>query len=166
MLREPLAGTTVQTCPGIPGHLRAWFSQVKRMKPALRAGLYCGLVSPYKRGVTGSNPVAPTKYLQLDGLFETLIGGPVTTAGNHRTCSTTREACPAAVAASCDHQGTPRRRQAPVGTGTAGGLQDPRRPTWLMHTCIVVSPVVAGVRPEQAGRWLGGGRRTGHLSAR
>jgi hypothetical protein len=40
--------------------------------------------SPYKREATGSNPVAPTRFLQLDGLFETLIGGPVTTAGNHR----------------------------------------------------------------------------------
>src|ERR1035441_10072444 len=35
--------------------------------------------APYKRGVTGSKPVAPTKFLQLDGLFETLIGDP----GNH-----------------------------------------------------------------------------------
>jgi hypothetical protein len=43
-----------------------------------------GPISPYKRGVTGSNPVAPTRFLQLDGHFETLIGGPVTTAGNHR----------------------------------------------------------------------------------
>ena len=34
-LREPLAGTTVQTFPGIPGHFRAWFPQVKCMKPAL-----------------------------------------------------------------------------------------------------------------------------------
>ena len=33
-------------------------------------------ISPYKRGVTGSNPVAPTKFWQLDGLFETLIGDP------------------------------------------------------------------------------------------
>ena len=32
-------------------------------------------ISPYKRGVTSSNPVAPTKFLQLGGLFETLIGG-------------------------------------------------------------------------------------------
>jgi len=37
----------------------------------------------YKRGVTGSNPVAPTKFLQLDCLFETLIGDSVPTAGNH-----------------------------------------------------------------------------------
>jgi hypothetical protein len=40
--------------------------------------------SPYKREVTGSNPVAPTRFLQLDGLFESLIGDLVTKAGNHR----------------------------------------------------------------------------------
>ena len=53
----------------------------------------------YKRGVTGSNPVAPTKFLQLGGLFETLIGDPVTTAGNHRCMLPDREGCPAAMAA-------------------------------------------------------------------
>ena len=47
--------------------------------------------SPYKRGVTGSNPVAPTRFLQLDGLFGTLIGGSVTTAGNHRCMLPCRE---------------------------------------------------------------------------
>jgi hypothetical protein len=35
LFREPLAGTTVHTLLGTPGHLRAWFSQVKRMRPAL-----------------------------------------------------------------------------------------------------------------------------------
>jgi hypothetical protein len=30
-LREPLAGTTVQTLPGTPGHLPAWFPQIKYM---------------------------------------------------------------------------------------------------------------------------------------
>ena len=29
LLREPLAGTTVQTTPGISGHLPAWFSQLR-----------------------------------------------------------------------------------------------------------------------------------------
>ncbi len=28
---------------------------------------------PYKRGAAGSNPVVPTKFPQVDGLFETLI---------------------------------------------------------------------------------------------
>ena len=34
-MREPLAGTTVQTLPGISGHLREWFPQVKRIEPGL-----------------------------------------------------------------------------------------------------------------------------------
>jgi len=37
--------------------------------------------------------------LQLDGLFETLIGGPVTTAGNHRCMLPYRGRCPGAMAA-------------------------------------------------------------------
>jgi hypothetical protein len=31
LLREPLAGTTVHTSPGTPGHLPAWFPQLERM---------------------------------------------------------------------------------------------------------------------------------------
>jgi hypothetical protein len=31
LLREPLAGTTVQTTPGTPGPLPVWFSQFKHM---------------------------------------------------------------------------------------------------------------------------------------
>ena len=37
--------------------------------PAPRAHSSVVEHSPYKRGVTGSNPVAPTRFLQLDGLF-------------------------------------------------------------------------------------------------
>ncbi len=55
-----------------------------------------GTNAPYKRGVTGSNPVAPTKFWQLGGLFETLIGDPVTTAGNHRCMLPDGEGCPRA----------------------------------------------------------------------
>ena len=84
LLREPLAGTTVHTFPGTPGHLLASFSQFRSMTRPLGLGRGPDLISPYKRGVTGSNPVAPTKFSQLDGIFETLIGNPVTTAGNHR----------------------------------------------------------------------------------
>ena len=66
------------------------------------AGAHSSVVehSPYKRGVTGSNPVAPTRFLQLDGLFETLIGDPVTTAGNHRCMLPDGEGCPRGMAAS------------------------------------------------------------------
>jgi hypothetical protein len=53
-------------------------------RPTPRAHSSAEEHSPYKRGVTGSNPVAPTKFVQLDDIFETLIGNPVTTAGNHR----------------------------------------------------------------------------------
>jgi hypothetical protein len=31
LLREPLAGTTVHTLPGTPGHLQAWFPQFRRI---------------------------------------------------------------------------------------------------------------------------------------
>ena len=82
--REPLAGTTVHTFPGTLGHLPAWFPQFSCMKLTPGAGTRSLPYSPYKRGAGGSNPPAPTKFLQLDGLFETLIGNPVTTAGNHR----------------------------------------------------------------------------------
>jgi len=64
------------------------------------AGVRSFPISPYKRGVTGSNPVAPTRFPQLGGLFETLIGDPVTTAGNHRCMLLDGEGCPAAMAAS------------------------------------------------------------------
>jgi hypothetical protein len=68
-------------------HLRAspgMVFSVQMHEPARKAGRNPYLIPPYKRGAGGSNPPAPTKFLQLDGLFETLIGGPVTTAGNHR----------------------------------------------------------------------------------
>jgi hypothetical protein len=68
---------------------------VTRLQPATIAAGKChirphqatsrhGKNASYKRGVTGSNPVAPTRFLQLGDLIETLIGDPVTTAGNHR----------------------------------------------------------------------------------
>ena len=60
LLREPLAGTTVQTLPGTSGHLQPWFSQFKRMSRAQGAGGFFGLFSPYKREAGGSNPPAPT----------------------------------------------------------------------------------------------------------
>ena len=70
---------------------------------------------PYKRGSAGSNPVAPTKFLQLDGLFETLIGGQVTTVGNHR-CVLPHGNPPSVAVLRADRAGgdtkTPRSRRA------------------------------------------------------
>src|SRR5271169_7225216 len=83
LLREPLANHRAH----FSRHLRTFPGIVFAVQPhelIARAGARSSPDSPYKRGVTGSNPVAPTKFLQLDGLFETLIGGQVTTAGNHR----------------------------------------------------------------------------------
>ena len=48
-----------------------------------------------------------------------------------------------------DHQGAPRRRQAPPALKRHAGLKDPRRLASLLHAYIVVS-LIAGVRPEEA----------------
>jgi hypothetical protein len=40
LLREPLAGTTVQTLPGTLGHLPAWFSQFRRMNRSGELGVF------------------------------------------------------------------------------------------------------------------------------
>jgi hypothetical protein len=116
LLREPLAGTTVHTSPGTPGHVPAWFPQVKFINHLFVTGQIPGAISPYKREAGGSNPPAPTKFYQLDGLFETLIGDSVTTAGNHRCMLPDGEGCPAAMASAS----TTRARRAP----TAGTNED------------------------------------------
>jgi hypothetical protein len=68
-------------------------------EPPLKAEHDSDLISSYKRGAGGSNPPAPTRFVQLDYLIETLIGDPVTTAGNHRCMLPHGEGCPAALAA-------------------------------------------------------------------
>ena len=40
LLREPLAGTTVQTLPGTPGHLQALFSQFRCMNRRGELGVF------------------------------------------------------------------------------------------------------------------------------
>ena len=67
LLRETLAGTTVHTFPGTLGHLPAWFWQYKSMNRLGRLSANPDLISPYKRGATGSNPVAPTSTNMLGG---------------------------------------------------------------------------------------------------
>ena len=57
---------------------------VQMHEPTQRAGRNPYRIPPYKREAGGSNPPAPTKFVQLDGLFGTLIGDLGTIAGNHR----------------------------------------------------------------------------------
>ena len=55
LLREPLAGTTVQTTPGTSGHLPAWFSQFKCMN---RPGKPGAILAPFR--LTSEKPVVRT----------------------------------------------------------------------------------------------------------
>jgi hypothetical protein len=121
-------------------------SQTSRSEPGSGARS-----SPYKRDAGGSNPPAPTKFVQLGGLFETLVGDPGTIAGNHTGKRAQRP---------WQHPHRPPERAAPTagttGTEAADRLKDPRRPASLMHACIVMS-LMAGVRPEEA-QAIGRGR--------
>src|ERR1700685_2937319 len=80
-------------------------------------------------------------------LFEKLIGGPVTKAGNHRCRLPDRGGVSGGH--GCMPSG-PRR--------SCVGLQDSRCRAWLVHARIVVS-LVAGVCPEEARAIWQGGRR-------
>ena len=106
---------------------------------------------PYKRGVTGSNPVAPTKFLQLDGLFETLIGGPVTTAGNHRCMVADGGRVPKG---EWQHPlRPPGARRAPTAgtTGTeAARRAEGSAASGRADACCIVVSLMTGLRPEEA----------------
>ena len=84
-----------------------------------QAGTRPFLISPYKREAGGSNPPAPTKFLQLDGLFKTLIGSRVTTAGNHRCTLPDRRRVPRGMAALSSSTGA-RPASTAGTTGVAG----------------------------------------------
>jgi hypothetical protein len=87
-------------------------------------------IPSYKRGAAGSNPAAPTKFVQLGGLFETLVGDSVTTVGNHRCMLPDEERVPSGHGRiPFDHQGAPRRRQAPPrqGSGSVVWLRNGRK---------------------------------------
>ena len=55
LLREPLAGTTVQTLPGTLGHLQAWFSQVKCIDQRGELGVFLAVFR-----LTSEKPVVRT----------------------------------------------------------------------------------------------------------
>ncbi len=99
-------------------------------------------IPPYKRGVTGSNPVAPTRFLQLGGLIETLIGGSVTTAGNHRCMLPDGGRVPKGIAASPSTTGARR-------TPTAGtiGTEAARRAEGSASAHAPCSSTIVGLGP-------------------
>jgi len=70
-----------------PRHPRAspgMVSAVQMHGPARGAGRIPCRIPPYKREAGGSNPPAPTRFVQLDGLFEKANRRPGNHAGNHR----------------------------------------------------------------------------------
>jgi hypothetical protein len=122
-------GSHRRQTPGDAGRRARTISAVSWHNKLRRATFRDRSVASYKRGGAGSNPAAPTRFLQLDGLFETPIGGQVTTAGNHRCILPDGGRVP-----SC-HGSIPlrppravRRRQAPPALKRHTGLKDPRRP--------------------------------------
>jgi hypothetical protein len=137
-------------------------SAVQVHEPTLWAGRYSGLIPPYKRGVTGSNPVAPTR----SGHMLILTGN---IRGNHRCTPLVWEWwwewSPRAVAGSSSitrprHQlllVSPHRRQSarrPPGSRVGLRLPDPpatahRRPDRLLQRKDRHrrSPAAAGPNP-------------------
>ena len=74
-LREPSCKLS-QASRGISGH---GFRRSSASNRVCELDLIVSCFRLTSEGFVGSNPTAPTMFLQLDGLFETLIGGP----GNH-----------------------------------------------------------------------------------
>src|ERR1700722_15988890 len=98
------------------------------------------------RGFVGSNPTAPTKFLQLSGLFETLIGGPATTAGNHRCILPDGKGA----------QGAWQHPLRPPGSTRCARSAWPGRVTSSAHCRMVTSPTVSASRDivQIEGGWL------------
>ena len=80
-------------------------------------------------------------------LFEMLIGGLGTTAGNHRCMPPDEASVPGGQGCIPAVRRGAVRRQAPP--PLAWGRRNRRCPAWLVPACIVVS-LAAGVRPEEA----------------
>src|SRR5262249_34182035 len=74
LLREPLAGNHRANSPRHPRASPGMVSAVQTREPARGAGRIPCRILPCKRDAGGSNPPAPTTFVQLDGFFRTLIG--------------------------------------------------------------------------------------------
>ena len=64
----------MQTLPGTPGHLQALFPQLSCMSRCGELGVFLAGIRLTSEGFVGSSPTAPTKFVQLEGFFGTLIG--------------------------------------------------------------------------------------------
>jgi len=143
---------------------------VQMHEPTLRAGRIPYRIPPYKREAGGSNPPAPTKFSQLDGLFGTLIGDSGTMGGNHPVHAPWREACLAAMATSpstalsARDASNRRERSSTVRCATEPKIGDaPGKPVTMSnlrlwapaHTaaamcCILFAPMAGCAAPELA----------------
>ena len=111
-------GTTVHTLPGTPGHFQAGFPQVTCMSRRCELGVVLGLFR-----LTSEKPVVrthlrPRRFPQLDGLFENTNGRPGDYSREPPVHAFYEESVPSGHGRiPSGHPGTPRRRQAHVGTG-------------------------------------------------
>ncbi len=144
-------GPYMQRLPDFPRLPRTGTPAGQRARQARDQGSRIAQIPPYKRGVAGSIPAAPTKFVQLDGIFETLIGGPVTTAGNHRCVLPDGGRVPRGNGRiPFDHEGAPcaggRRHR--HGEHLAGQMRSPARSRCgsVRRSC---GPGATGIR-----RWL------------
>ena len=93
-MREPLAGTTVQTLPGILGHLQALFSQVKCMRRPGELGVFLAVFR-----LTSEKPVVrthlrPPEKTRSDRMLIFIRPIPGITAGTTGACPGRRKASP------------------------------------------------------------------------
>src|SRR6516165_3857862 len=93
LLREPLAGTTVQTLPGTPGHLQAWFSQVKCMNRLRELGVFLAVFR-----LTSEKPVVrthlrPPEETRSDYKLILIRPIPGSQRGTTGACCRARSAC-------------------------------------------------------------------------
>jgi len=96
-------------------------------------------------------PSCAHQVLQLDGLFETLIGDPVTTGGNHRCMLPDGRRVPRAGAASSSiTRARPTSTAGTAGVAGAAGAASSARASDLTQ-----AQAVQGQRPDQAGRHRG-----------
>ena len=137
---------------------------VQMREPMRGAGRIPCRFPPYKREAGGSNPPAPTKFVQLDGYFRTLIGNSGTIAGNHPVHAPWPEACLAAMptsrstALSARDASSRRERSSTVRCATEPRIGDaPGKPVTMSNLrfwpLCTLPPFGAAARPRVLTSW-------------